>query len=301
MDNENITVESEITEENFENDEVEFGVSDEPDDDWGNIEWGQDDGSEDDPEDSDSDEKEAAGEDQPEAEDKPETEGTEPAETEPAAEPTQEAQPEDADQYLELKHFDEVRKVNKEEAKRLAQMGLDYERIKTERDSMKADYQTLKGYEAFLNELKGNFPSIDALMNDTRARLLADKEGISYADAMAKVQNQNPAPAKPAAPADKAIQGNDAVQKFVDQYPDVKAEDIPQSVWDEVKKTGDLAGAYAKYEASKKDSRIAALEAEINTLKQNEKNAKRSAGSSSSSGKTNAKSMIQSLWEEDDD
>lgn len=300
MDNENITVESEITEENFENDEVEFGVSDETDDDWDNIEWGKDDGN-DNPDDGDAGEDDAAGEDQPAAEDKPETEGKEPAETEPADDTKPETQPDDTDQYLELKHFDEVRKVSKEEAKRLAQMGLDYERIKTERDSMKADYQTLKGYEAFLNELKGNFPSIQALMNDTRARLLSDKEGISYADAMAKVQNQTPAPDKPAAPVDKAVQGNDAVQKFVDLYPDVKAEDIPQSVWDEVKQTGDLAGAYAKYEASKKDSRIAALEAEINTLKQNEKNAKRSAGSSNSSGKTNAKSMIQTLWEADDD
>ena len=44
-----------------------------------------------------------------------------------------------------------------------------------------------------------------------------------------------------------------------------------------------------------------ALEAEIKTLKQNTKNADRSTGSSSSSGKTSAKSRIQQLWEADDD
>lgn len=299
MDNENITVESEITEENFEDNDFEFGATDDSEDSWDDIEWGKDEEA-DEPDDGEAGEEEAAGEDQPEAEAEPETEGKEPAETEPADDTKPEAQPDDTDQYLELKHFDEVRKVNKEEAKRLAQMGLDYERIKGERDAMKSDYQTLKGYEAFLNELKGNFPSIDALMNDTRARLLSDKEGISYADAMAKVQNQKPAQPQPSAPADKAVQGNEAVQKFVDMYPNVKAEDIPQSVWDEVRTTGDLVGAYSKYEASKKDSRIAALEAEINTLKQNAKNERRSTGSSSSSGKTSAKSLIQSLWEEDD-
>ena len=294
MDEEIITTESEETEvEDFE-----FGADEAEEDGWKDIDWSNVSEEADEPNDSDSAEDDSGDADQPAEESEPEAEGKEQAKTEPADVSENEEKAEDADQYLELKHLDEVRKVNKEQAKELAQKGLDYDRVRSERDTMKSDYQTLKSYEAFLNELKGDFPSIEALMNDTRARLLSDKEGISYADAMAKVQNAKPATQK-AAP-NKATEGNDAVQKFVEKYPHVKAEEIPQSVWDEVRETGDLVSAYGKYENSKKDDEIASLRKEIEVLKQNSKNERRSAGSSGSSGKTGAKSMIQSMWEADD-
>lgn len=232
--------------------------------------------------------------DQPTEEPKPEEtkDADKPAETEP------EQKTEEQDQFLELKHMDEVRKVSREEAKTLAQKGLDYDRIRGERDAMQKDYAQLKKYENFLNELKGDFPSIDAMMTDTRARMLAEKEGISYADAVAKVGvMQQGTPAKPQAEQQRA----NPVDQFVQKYPGVKAEEIPQAVWDEVKRTGDLVGAYENYQNTKvKDDKIASLEQEIETLKQNQKNAARSTGSANSSGKTSGKSLIQQLWDEDD-
>ena len=219
-----------------------------------------------------------------------------PTETEP------EPKAEEEDQFLELKHMDTVRKVNREEAKALAQKGLDYDRIRGERDAMQKDYAQLKKYENFLNELKGDFPSIDAMMTDTRARMLAEKEGISYADAVAKVgvmqQGAQPQQQTQAQPGQLKVP---AVDRFVQKYPGVKAEEIPQAVWDEVKRTGDLVGAYENYQNTKvKDEKIKSLELEIETLKQNQKNAARSTGSASSSGKTSGKSLIQQLWDEDD-
>ena len=219
-----------------------------------------------------------------------------PAETEP------EQKTEDQDQFLELKHMDTVRKVSREEAKTLAQKGLDYDRIRGERDAMQKDYAQLKKYENFLNELKGDFPSIDAMMTDTRARMLAEKEGISYADAVAKVgvmqQGAQPQQQTQAQPGQLKVP---AVDQFVQKYPGVKAEEIPQTVWDEVKRTGDLVGAYENYQNTKvKDEKIKNLELEIETLRQNQKNAARSTGSASSSGKTSGKSLIQQLWDEDD-
>ena len=232
--------------------------------------------------------------DQPTEEPKPEDtkDADKPAETEP------EQKAEEEDQFLELKHMDTVRKVNRDEAKVLAQKGLDYDRIRGERDAMQKDYAQLKKYENFLNELKGDFPSIDAMMTDTRARMLAEKEGISYADAVAKVGvMQQGTPAKPQAEQQRA----NPVDQFVQKYPGVKAEEIPQAVWDEVKRTGDLVGAYENYQNTKaKDDRIASLEQEIEALKQNQKNAARSTGSANSSGKTSSKSLIQQLWDEDD-
>ena len=236
--------------------------------------------------------------DQPTEEPKPEDtkDAEKPAETEP------EQKTEEEDQFLELKHMDTVRKVNRDEAKVLAQKGLDYDRIRGERDAMQKDYAQLKKYESFLNELKGDFPSIDAMMTDTRARMLAEKEGISYADAVAKVgvmqQGAQPQQQTQAQPGQLKVP---AVDQFIQKYPGVKAEEIPQAVWDEVKRTGDLVGAYENYQNTKvKDEKIKNLELEIETLKQNQKNAARSTGSATSSGKTSGKSLIQQLWDEDD-
>ena len=229
----------------------------------------------------------------------PKTEETKDADKPAEAEPEQKA--EEEDQFLELKHMDTVRRVNRDEAKVLAQKGLDYDRIRCERDAMQKDYAQLKKYESFLNDLKGDFPSIEAMMTDTRARMLAEKEGISYADAVAKVGVMQ----QGAQPQQTQVQQGQpkvpAVDQFVQKYPGVKAEEIPQAVWDEVKRTGDLVGAYENYQNTKvKDEKIKNLELEIETLKQNQKNAARSTGSATSSGKTSGKSLIQQLWDEDD-
>ena len=290
MDDLNISeIETEVDTQT-EGEEIETEPVDPDDEGWADVTWG-------DASDEDSEDELAEPEDEGEpVKPEPETKETDQPE---ASEPEQ---ADDADEYLEVKFLHETRKVGKEEAKTLVQKGLNYDHVVEERDTMRADYDKLKGYENFLNELKGEFPTVEALIDDTRARMLADKEGISYADAMAKVKNMYPEqPAKPEKPSGNQTMGDDAVQKFVAKYPNVKAEDIPAEVWDEVRETGDLLGAYEKNVAFKeRDNKIAALEAEIKTLKQNSKNAARSAGSASSSGNTSAKSKIQQLWEEDD-
>ena len=292
MNENQITPEVEEVESQIEGAETEV----EADEDGWPTEWA------DAAEESDDNEGETV-EEEPKA-DQP-TEEPKAEETKDADKPTDtepEQKPEEEDQFLELKHMDTVRKVNREEAKALAQKGLDYDRIRGERDAMQKDYAQLKKYENFLNELKGDFPSIDAMMTDTRARMLAEKEGISYADAVAKVgvmqQGAQPQQQTQAQPGQLKVP---AVDQFVQKYPGVKAEEIPQAVWDEVKRTGDLVGAYENYQNTKvKDEKIKNLELEIETLKQNQKNAARSTGSASSSGKTSGKSLIQQLWDEDD-
>ena len=287
----NNTPETEETESQIEGMEAE---ADEDEDGWP-TEWA--DATEDDGDEGEADEVTPEA-DQPTEEPKPENDqkGEEPtpAETEP------EQKAEEADQFLELKYMDESKKVSREEAKALAQKGLDYDRIRGERDSLKAEHAKLKEYEGFLNELKGDFPDIEAMMTDTRARMIAEKEGISYTDAVAKAKLMHPEQKPTETKREDQPQRQDAVQRFVQLYPGVKAEEIPQSVWDEVKKTGDLVGAYQSYERQKQADEIASLKNEIATLKQNQKNAARSPGSMSSSGKTNAKSLIQQLWDEDD-
>ena len=253
---------------------------------WDNIKWGADD-EDDTPEASEQSEGDTETADQPESE-----EPAQETETEDSMDETAE----DADQWLELKHLDETRKVNREEAKVLAQKGLDYDRIREERDSLKSNLPRYLEMEKFLQEMQGDFDSIEEFMDDTRARVRADAEGISYNEALAQVQAS-----KKAAPAEQKSDPNGiGVDAFVKKYPNVKAEDIPASVWAEVQTTGDLVSAYDNYEASRKSDRIAQLEQEIETLKNNKKNQARSTGSSKSSGVSGTKSLIASLWESDD-
>lgn len=230
-------------------------------------------------------------EDQPESE--PETtEETEPTESE-------QPQTDTPDQdYLELKHFDEVKKVTKDEAKVLAQKGMDYDRIRGKLDEATANVAKLQKYEDFLNELKGGFDSIDDLMNDTRARLIADKEGITREQALERVKsaNQQKEQAQQQAQLDRNAvyeeMRRQSLTAFLSAFPGVKAKDIPQEVWDDMKVTNNLVASYAKYEAKK-------LADENAVLKKNAENKARSTGSMKSSGKPQ-KDEFDSMWYEDD-
>lgn len=236
-------------------------------------------------------ESESEAEADQQSEEQVETETTEQTETE-------QSDTESPDQdYLELKHLDEVKKVSKDEAKVLAQKGMDYDRIRGKLGEADNVIKKLQTYEEFLKEIQGDFPTIEDLMNDTRARVKADKEGISYEDALAKIKETNQS--KEAAP---AVDEGAVIQKirkasfeeFAREHPEVKPTDIPKEVWEDLEKTNNLSASYAKYEAKK-------LKEENETLKKNAKNKSRSTGSMRSSGNASyEKSEFDRVMDEDD-
>jgi len=226
---------------------------------------------------------------------------TEPVETE-EAEPTETEQPKDdgADQYLELKHLGEVKKVTKDEATVLAQKGMDYDRIHGKLDEANTELAKLKGYESFLKELQGDFATIEDLMNDTRARVKADKEGISYEDALAKVKEANkpkeePAP-QPTITKESVFEqmAQESITAFLQKYPTVKADKIPKEVWDDMQLTHNLVASYERYTAMQK------LAQENETLRKNAENKARSIGSMKSSGSKSQRDEIDEMWYDDD-
>lgn len=225
--------------------------------------------------------------------DQPEADAAEQASEEGPEQP----QPEDADQYLELKHFEEIRKVTKEEAKALAQKGMDYDRIRGKLSEAEANTAKLQRYEAFLNEMKGDFGSIDDLINDSRARLISDRENISYEEAASRVQTsiQQEQIQKMASPeAIRESMRRESLTNFLQVYPNVKAKEIPQEVWDDMKVTNNLVASYAKYEAKR-------VAEENKVLKQNASNKARSVGSMKSSGKGSyEKSEFDRVFDDDD-
>lgn len=243
---------------------------------------------------------EEADADQQEADNAADTQAEDTAETADNKEQTEAKKEEAADQRFTLKHLDEVREVSRDEVIALAQKGMDYDR-KTGKLTEK-----IEEYEAFLKELAEPAGlDIEQLMDATRARVYKDKEAragreVSDTDALLKVQRDraNRQKNKEIEAETTAKQQKDDAEKqrsamfsrFVEIYPEVKATDIPQSVWAEVNKTGNLVEAYARYENKQLRDKVAILE-------QNAKNASRSTGSRKSAGAAKVKDPFDAVWD----
>lgn len=264
--------------------------------------------------DADAKEKDEAGEDTVEADQPNEAEPAkdnaeaENAKANPAETSVQDEQGEKqtADQRFVLKHLDETREVGRDEVIALAQKGLDYDR-KTEKLNAK-----IAGYEEFFDELAApNGLTREQFMDSVRAKMFVAAEAekgrtVSEAEALLKVQNTRAERAQAAAnaaaqeaaqaKAQKEQQTKEALGRFAASRPDVKATDIPSSVWDEFARTGDLEAAYAKHENAQLRQQFKELQTEVAALKQNAENAKHSTGSRKSAGTSSSDSAFDRMW-----
>ena len=241
-----------------------------------------------------------------EANEKPEAEETETPEAEKPApeEPKQEAD----NQRFPRKVTGQASEVARAKVIELAQKGMDYDRVKEELGRIKADSGTMNRYreqEAFLKELASEANiTVDQLMENTRMRVLMGKDESLTEEAARQKVRETQAANRPQASAEKKEEAKAAEpspeerrQKmfadFLTAYPDVRAEDIPKEVWDRAGQTYDLTGAY-------RDHEIRQLRAEIQTLRQNDKNKERSTGSRRTAGNASADKAFDDLWYDDD-
>lgn len=281
-DNQNVETVEEISEETRA--AIDAMWDDDSDDDWGDEEA------------SVTDEPQEAEEEQ-ETEENGEDEGEEPVAEEETAQP--EDKPEAGHQRFKLKVKGEEREVDLDEMTALAQKGGDYDGLKADRDTLRDENGKLKEYESFLKELADNGGiSVDEVMESTRVEMLmrkaeADGKELTEDEARKQVRAAHRKSEPKEAPHEETAEerAQKAVQAFVQRYPNVKSSDIPQSVWDDANRTGDLIGAYQEY-------RLQQLSEEVSKLKQNESNRKRSTGSMKTSGATTSKSKIDQMWEE---
>ena len=228
--------------------------------------------------------------------DEPSAEQGEEAEQKPE-EPGEEI--EEGNQFLEIDYLGNKEHLTKEQAKELAQKGRNYDHVVQERDRLKSEAGR---YDSFLKELADRAGlSIDEQIDRTRAMWLMNDEfdkgnEISEADALLRVQRaKNEAP-KEEAPAKAEDKTNQMIDRFLAVYPEVKAGDIPQEVWDSAKLTGDLLGAYQAHE-------IKRLKAENEKVKQearNERNSQRSTGPRKTSGSTKPIDDFDAGWDSGD-
>lgn len=218
-----------------------------------------------------------------------------------------ETEPEKAEaktDQFELKHLDETRTVSRDEVITLAQKGMDYDRIRTKYEDLKAGEAQRNAHENFLKELAESAgQSVDDMIDAARARILVSKaaaEGktISEEDALSQIKREREKqapeekpeqPEKPSAEENKEAERQQSFLRFSKEFPDVKAEEIPAEVWkDFADGKGDLADLFARQENKR-------LKAELAAMKQNEENRKKSTGSRATAGSAK-KSAFDEAW-----
>jgi hypothetical protein len=211
-----------------------------------------------------------------------------------------EAQPEPEkaanDQRYKLKHNGEETEVDYDKVIELAQKGMDYDRVREERDRFRVEAPTLQKYrerDEFLENLaKNSNMTVDELIENTRKMMLMQEDPeLSEEEATEKVRGEKAAKEEPKDSDEERRQAMFA--NFVMAYPDVKPDEIPQEVWEDAARTFDLTGAFQRHENRK-------LKAEIATLRQNNKNKDRSTGSRRSVGATTPKDAFDEGWDSSD-
>ena len=223
--------------------------------------------------------------------DEPEEESEEPEE--PAEKPGEET--ETGNQRFKITYLGNEEELTLEEMTELAQKGRDYDHVRQERDSLKSE--SGRGM-AFLKKLADKAGvTVEEQIALTEAMWLIDEEAekgntLTEAEALLRVQ-KNHKDEEQKAEQEKEDSSKDVVNRFIAEYPDVKAEEIPQEVWEEARRVGDLVGPYRKYENRQ-------LKAEVEKLKQsvrNDKNAKRSTGPLKTSGVNRKKDDFDEGWD----
>lgn len=214
-------------------------------------------------------------------------------------------QPQQEPELFELKVNKGIQKVTMDQMKEYAQQGLDYGRVRQQRDSLQQSLndqlQWRSQNEAHLNELsevaKAAGMDIPDLISSLRVNMLV-QQGMSRETAQERIRaeraerqvaaNQQQRSAQAQQEQARQRQEQD-VQNFLRIYSGVDPRTIPQSVWAEVRNGDTLVSAYGRYQNQQLQNQIKELNAKLEAQKQNNNNKQRSLGSVKSSGNNSVK------------
>lgn len=234
---------------------------------------------------------------------------------EPAKQEVPPEKPAEADQ-LTLKYLGQEKTVTREEAVTLAQKGMDYDRIRTERDTLKAaSEESAKNGEAvkFLQDLaqKQGY-TVPELIDSIRAKEIAEREQIDVSVALGRVKNQRTerellsekekltqSKTKETDEQAAAQKRRQDVDDFISAYPDKRdLKGLPEEVWDAVRAGEKLVHAYNRYEVKRLGDELKKLNGQLETERQNVKNKTRATGSQSTTGKAKYEDEIDKYWKD---
>ena len=254
------------------------------------------------------DEADAADEDEEEAE---ESEDYDEADQPEAKESTQEqgeAQTETEDtQLFKVKHLGQEIELTMEQMIENAQKGLDYDRIRQDRDTLKSsrkiqlleDLAKDSGYEDVDAFVENFYENLEESRVIERAEEIAAKRGIDFETAaeLAKAERENEKLKQKMQEAEKvkakdADQQKQAVNDFnalFAKFPEIKEQytsydKLPESFRQKVAQGEQPLLAWNNYLLELKDMELKQKEKELEIVKNNQKNKKRSVGSAKGAG-----------------
>lgn len=235
------------------------------------------------------------------------TPAEEPEQVETAEEPaqqeddqTQQEQPEQTstEEFL-LKHMDQTFTVDRQKVTELAQKGLDYERIRQQREEFKQQRDELEKFRSenadmveFINELsRESGMTTEQLIDELRANQYVRKQGISQDVARERVarekaerrlqarerQDQKKQQTPPVDPEKQRRQED--IRAFFQRFPGVDPKTIDKSVWQGVSSGKSLVDSYQDWQNAQKDAEIQRLKAQIEADRKNQENRSKSIGS----------------------
>jgi hypothetical protein len=183
--------------------------------------------------------------------------------------------------YLEIKYNKEQIRIDREQAKELAQKGMNYEKaVERARQEARDSYISEQGYEWNGKAITTESDYQQALkekemIEQYQQKDLPDEviqelvENRKFRENYEKQQNE----------IQTKTQRDRDFQNFLEAYPDTKADSIPLSVWETVEKGESLVNAYMRYENQ-------LLKQKLNIEQKNQENVNSSIGAVRSSGTT---------------
>ena len=254
------------------------------------------------------DEADAADEDEAEAEESEDYDEADQPEAEESTQEQGEAQTETEDtQLFKVKHLGQEIELTMEQMIENAQKGLDYDRIRQDRDTLKGsrklqlleDLAKDSGYEDVDAFVENFYENLEESRVIERAEQLSAERGIDFETAaeIAKMERENEKLKKTMQEAEKvktrnADQQKQAVNDFnalFSKFPEIKEQytsydKLPESFRQKVAQGEQPLLAWNNYLLELKDMELKQKEKELEIVKNNQKNKKRSVGSAKGAG-----------------
>ena len=254
------------------------------------------------------DEADAADEDEAEAEESEDYDEADQPEAEESTQEQGEAQDKTEDtQLFKVKHLGQEIELTMEQMIENAQKGLDYDRIRQDRDTLKSsrkiqlleDLAKDSGYDDVDVFVENFYENLEESRVIERAEEIAAKRGIDFETAaeLAKAERENEklkqkmqeAEKVNAKSADQQKQATSEFQALFAKFPEIKEQytsfdKLPESFRQKVAQGEQPLLAWNNYLLELKDMELKQKEKELEIVKNNQKNKKRSVGSAKGAG-----------------
>ena len=254
------------------------------------------------------DEADAADEDEAEAEESEDDDEADQPEAEESTQEQGEAQDKTEDtQLFKVKHLGQEIELTMEQMIENAQKGLDYDRIRQDRDTLKSsrkiqlleDLAKDSGYDDVDAFVENFYENLEESRVIERAEEIAAKRGIDFETAaeLAKAERENEKLKKTmqeaekvkAKSADQQKQATSEFQALFAKFPEIKEQytsfdKLPESFRQKVAQGEQPLLAWNNYLLELKDMELKQKEKELEIVKNNQKNKKRSVGSAKGAG-----------------